>query len=573
MIKLLLPALAAWSGLALLADAAPGVFFSNGAEPASKFGVHEIVLTGNGAAPNPFESVATVTFVPASGGANQKTVCAFYDGGNTWRARLYVSEPGQWTWASHSESDPGLHGKSGAFTARDSALRGMLRPHRSNPRAWMADDGRWFCNISDTAYRLFHAREAPLWQDFVREDTELGITCLRVAALGGWGRTPGAARDDNNTWVWNDPWPGGARPDVTRFDLDKFRNTEERLTWILNWHPDLYLQMILFSFKGYGTEGTGKHWFALPEEARKRTMQYLIARWAAFPNVFWLIVNDMHSDEKFPQNRAFVREVGRFFAANDPWRHLLSTGPNRRAGFAFTSPEDLLWCSYIHIEDAYTLGADEIARHGFDKLPRHVWLGEDYYEQDHGHWTHPRYFYRWLFWSWLLSGGSANYGGRWGPIHPYSQTGRRDLVWRGIDGKTDYTGEALTGLDSVRHIWPYFRDRQIDLARFRPNDARVTDPDGRTGRRRPKLMQRGQEEFLVYHPNAAAEGKAAQLDVSRAARVRIDLTQAQGPFRVEWFRAHDGATQAGPEVPGGAWQDLTAPWTGQDVVLRLLQAH
>jgi hypothetical protein len=435
----------------------------------------------------------------------------------------------------------------------------------------MTDDGRWFCNLSDTAYRLFHAQEATLWQDFVREDVGHGITCLRVAALGGWGGTPGAPRDDNNTWVWNDPWPGGAAPDLTRFDLDKFRNTEERLIWILNRYPDLYLQMILFSFKGYGTEGTGKHWFALPEGVRQRTMQYLIARWAAFPNVFWLIVNDMHSDEKFPNHRAFVREVGNFFAANDPWRHLLSTGPNRRAGFPFTGLDDLRWCSYIFIEDAYTLGADEIAKYGFHQIPRHVWMGEDYYEQDHGRWTNPRYFYRWLFWSWLLSGGSANYGGRWGPIHPYSQTGRPDLVWKGIDGKTDYTGEALVGLNSVRYIAPYFRDRGIDLALFQPNDARVQDLDGRTGRMRPKLMERGHNEFLIYHPNALTAGKTAQVDRTKTARMRIDLSGAPGPFQVEWFRAHDGQTEIGPKIAGGSAQDLTAPWPGEDVVLRLFK--
>ena len=55
----------------------------------------------------------------------------------------------------------------------------------------------------------------------------------------------------------------------------------------------------------------------------------------------------MHCSEKFPLNRAFVREVGMFFADNDPWKHLISTGPNRRAGFPFAGPEDLKWCSYI----------------------------------------------------------------------------------------------------------------------------------------------------------------------------------------------------------------------------------
>src|SRR5262249_261150 len=150
---------------------------------------------------------------------------------------------------------------------------------------------------------------------------------------------------------WNDPWAGGVNPDYTRYDLDKFHTTDTRLAWLLDHHPVVQFQLVLFSFKGYGNEGTGKHWLSFPERVRINTKCHMIARWSAFPNVFWLIVNDMHSDTKFPKNRAFVREVGKFFAANDPWKHLISTGPNRRAGFPFTTAEDLRWCSYIYIED------------------------------------------------------------------------------------------------------------------------------------------------------------------------------------------------------------------------------
>jgi hypothetical protein len=46
-----------------------------------KFGVYEVTLHGDGAVDNPFDTVVTVTFTPASGQANAKTVYTFYDGG------------------------------------------------------------------------------------------------------------------------------------------------------------------------------------------------------------------------------------------------------------------------------------------------------------------------------------------------------------------------------------------------------------------------------------------------------------------------------------------------------------
>jgi len=546
--------------------------FTTGSSQACRFGTHEIVLRGTSGVPNPFDTAVTVQFTPPSGPANAVTVDAFYDGEDIWRARVYVSETGVWHWTSSSVSDSLLNGKSGSFVAVQSELRGMLRKHSRNPRAWMTEDGRWFSNISDTGYRLFHSQDAPLWQRFIKDAADKGINCMRAAALGGWGGTPDARVDDNNTWVWNDPWAGGANPDYARFDLAKFQNTDSRLIWIFNHYPGMYLQFILFSFKGYGTEGTGNHWASLPIEVRTRTMRYFLARWSAFPNLFWLIVNDMHCDERFPKNQAFVREIGHFFAANDPWQHLLSTGPNRRAGFPFTTPEDLKWCSYVHIEDANTVGADAIRQHGLDQVPLHVFMGEDYYEQDRGYYDDPRYFFRWLFWSWLLSGGSANYCGRWGAIHPYSVTGDPRYEWQGIDRKTTHTGKQLAGLDSIPFLASYFEERQLDLGLFEPDDESVTDLDGRTGRLRPKLMRRGLSEFLVYHPNAAADGKAAKVDTGKTARMRVDLTRAPRAFEVEWFRAFDGVAATGGTVQGGGEREFRAPWKGHDVVLRLRQA-
>jgi hypothetical protein len=544
-------------------------FLTGGSGPARKFGTHEIVLTGNGSVSNPFDTAATVTFTPPSGPGNAKTVDAFYDGGNTWRARVYVTETGSWTWRSASPTDLGLDNRTGHFTAQASSFRGLLKLHPDNSRAWITDNGQWFANISDTGYLLFHSIDAPLWKQWVKDSAAKGSTSIRVAALGGWGETPGV--DDNaGTWIWNDPWAGGATPDYERFDLAKFRNTDARMTWIFNHYPNLYLQMILFSLKDYGTDNTGLHWFSLAPSQRIKTMRYMIARWSAFPNLFWLTENDMNCGTDFPNNQAFVREVGNYFAENEPWVHLMSAGPTRFEGFPFTEDVDRPWCTYIYIEDYNGVGATQIERYGFDSVPLQVFMGEDYYEQDHGHYTDPRYYWRWLYWSWTLAGGSGNYCGRWGVIHPYSETSRSDLEWVGFD-HDDYTGEQLVGLDSVRLIAKYFKKRGIDLGHFTPDASLATDVDGRQDHQRPVGTHRGDKEILVYHPNSVGAGQEAVVDESRFAGIHLDLTGYSGTYKVEWMRALDGVTLTGPSVRGGSEVDLTAPWRGYDVVLRLVK--
>jgi hypothetical protein len=544
--------------------------FTTGSQTAKKYGTHEISLKAEIPAGNPFDVVCRVTFVPPSGFANAVTVYAFYDGEKSWRARTYINEVGNWHWTSKSLQNPDLDGKSGMFQATNSNLRGMLRKHSQNSRHWMTEGGKSFLNLADTATLLFRSSETR-WQRFVKDDWELGISTLLVGALGGveWDPEPGWwGRLRWGIVRYSDyPWDG---KDKARYDLDKFRTTDTRLKWMLNNYPDMYVQLILLGLKNWGKDDNGPEWYALPPPVRENTMRYMISRWAAFPQVFWLVVNDMDCDARFPKNQDFARQVGRYFAANDPWKHLLSSGPTRASIFPFTAGEDS-WVSYVHLQDQYQLGADVI--HSYDKLKMHIFLGEDRYEQDR--FTkdpkNPQYYNRWLFWSWILSEGSACYGGRWRFIHPYSETGSipYDTGW-GDEDESRYT-KSLVGLNSVRYLKQYFNDRNIELWHFRPDDSLVSDLAGSTGRRRPKLMRRGSDEFLIYHPNADKEGREAAINSDMVAGVRVNLKGSGGVFEVEWYRPEDGVAQKGNPIQGSDYSALTAPWKGSDVVLRLVK--
>ncbi len=546
-------------GAVLALAAAPSALaqnFTAGTSNARKFGVHEIALTGNGSVSNPFDTPCTVTFTAPSGAA--KTVQAFHDGGSAWRARLYVSETGTWSWRSASSADASLQGRTGSFVAESSTLRGRLLPHAANPKHWMTEDGRWVLNLNDTSYYLTSPKDATGvtittadFQAYVRDAAARGITSFRTTGV--------RADDGSESWqkaIFSDSG-------YSKFRTANFQRTDERLKWILNAYPDVAVQFILFPRNvGYGQDET--FWAALSSAQRTRVMKHMIARYAAFPGIFWLVINDTHYGSSFPHNNAMARDVGNYFAANDPWKHPMATGPRRNLDYPFPGES---WSTYLHLEDEHDLGAAEYAKYVSTAKP--VFLGEDRYEQDHASArdpVHMRYWQRRLFWAWLFSGGSANYGGRWWVLHPYAQTGTRSTTKPG----TSLTfSKQLVGLDSVGPIPGFFSTRGIDLGTFQPDHALVSDLDGRTGAKAPRLMRRGTSEYLVYHPNASSDGQSANVDTTRNARLRINLSAATGAFQSEWFRVHDGVAQAGPGVSGGASRDLTAPWTGHDVVLRL----
>ena len=546
-----------------------------------KFGVHEIVLTGDNPAGNPFDMEATVKFFPPSGESNAKTVQAFYDGNTTWRARVYVSEPGEWRWTSRCTISPALDGKTGTFQANGSALRGRLLPHVKNPRQWMTEDGRWYLNLNDTGYAMLGAfsgnGDAVPEEDFrayVRDAVERGITSFRGWAVNG----PGGHLEDGRGGVSR--WRDAVFDDdaFTQMRLPHFRTADARLRWMLEEYPGIYMQLILFP-RGARWSQDDQMWVKFTPGQKTRVMRYMIARFAAFPQVFWLVTNDAHYGDKHPNNNAFAREVGEYFRRHDPWQHPMSAGHARKIEYAFGGEA---WSTYVHLEENFDLGATQYAKYHQHAKP--VFLGEDRYEQDHPHDRDPkdmRYFQRRLFWAWLLTGGSANYGGRWWVVHPYSQTGGRPTtkpVAPGAEGAKKKAKVAepvvftqpLTGLDSVKVLRDYFSKRTIELSDFEPDHARVKDADGADGMRAPKAMRRGQSEFLIYHPNAAADDRTTRPDDTRIPGVSVDLSRASGTFLVEWYRARDGVAQAGETIVAGRLHTLRSPWRGEDVVIRLL---
>jgi len=172
--------------LTLAASDAWAANFTTGTATATKFGVHEITLTGNGGVAEPYDTNANVTFTAPS--SAQKTIRMFWDGGNTWRARCYVSETGAWTWSSSCATDSGLNNQNGSFSATGSSLRGIIKSHPSNPRILVTDDGKWFQCIGDTGYYMFTPGHN--YQNYVRDDWIYGINFIRSNYMGElrtWG--------------------------------------------------------------------------------------------------------------------------------------------------------------------------------------------------------------------------------------------------------------------------------------------------------------------------------------------------------------------------------------------------
>ncbi len=493
--------------------------FTSGSDTAVLFGVHEITLNGNGGVTDPFATIATVTFTPASGAESAKTVEMFWDGGSTWRARAYVTETGTWTWTTNCASDSGLHAKSGSFRAQNSSLRGKLKPHPSNARALVTENGQWFAPIGDTAYYMLGSSA---YQDYVRDDWNYGVNFLRCAAFGNLRSYSARFTEQSLNGIPK---------------LSSLQSDDTKLRWMLDNYPGMYLQYILFR------ETASGDWNKYSTTAKTQLTQQMAARYGAFPTITWMIMNDSFYPTTNTGDTAVVNIVSAFLATRDVYQNLRCTGARRNTGSPFAGNA---WTTFLHFETLDALAADEAD--GNASLNKFTWCGEDRYETYLPP-TNNRYFFRRLMWAWLLSGGSACYGGDWDTTTPYDDTN-------------------FVGLDSVRYIKGYFESRSIDLGSFAYDDRLATDVQA-PGKDRPQVCNKGTAEYIIYHPNGTETGASVNVNADRTATFDLNLSAASGTFDVEWFRCLDGVTAHGSTVAGGAVRTLTAPWTGQDVVCRL----
>jgi len=464
-----------------------------------------------------------------------------------------------------------------------------------------------------------------------------GINVLRAESLGNWAYTDaeiakiyGCGRtctrlDDCNadlSLFWstaltgssNDLFDGG--PDYTEMqsltlypNLQSFQRADRKLELLLNKFPALYVQLLLVPDAPNGSseipwpaasaaaDGFDTMWTApdgISAGLRQQLWQTMIARWAAFPNVFWSISND--TNDTMTNNRKLAGEVGCYWMGpkttegsycnnlslpfeefgNDPWRanRPMSFGHLRNAQDYFNTIS-VPWHTYI---TNYT-GADTSAQamdgtmalpdmpstmheYGYASQGKPTFNTEDLYEGDAL--QDPNYFFRRLFWAHLLSDSGATYGSynTYAAIKTYS---------------TPAPAPTLVGLNSLQNIQGILHDARINLAQFQPADLLVPKSGSSEWAEfdRGQVARRGTQDILAYIPNTApAAPPVPNLDNRKGAvaattgkMIQVDMTAFTNTvYAVTWYDPTTGLSV----VPPDGVVTVTGNITGAQQALRTL---
>jgi hypothetical protein len=300
-----------WSGAFVVVVMAgwllPGAGAARGADgPVERWGIWELTLQGP-ADGNPFVEVdLSARFTQAD---RTVVVAGFYDGDGRYRVRFMPERPGRWRYET-SSNRPELNGKAGTLTAGEPSARnhGPVRVHNTYHFAYA--DGTPYFPVGTTCYAWTH-QGGRLEEQTLATLRQAPFNKLRMCVFPKW-------------YAYNRAEPplypfAGTPPrtwDFARFNPAFFRHLEERVGQL----RDLGIEADLILFHPYDKG----HWGfdRMDPAADERYLRYVVARLAAYRNVWWSLANEYD----FMKEKTEA-DWDRFFQVvvkNDPYGHLRS---------------------------------------------------------------------------------------------------------------------------------------------------------------------------------------------------------------------------------------------------------
>lgn len=279
-------------------------FFSSSfsQQQVEKWRIYEITLKGD-ASGNPFTDVnLSARF---SQGDFTQVVSGFYDGQGVYKIRFMPPKEGKWTYATQSNQKK-LQGKKGEFVC--------IVPSKANRGPVVVKDTFYFAYADGTPHYSF----GTTCYGWVHQNDSLANLTLKTLANGYFNKMRMCIFPKDYDWNKNEPsmYPFEGKPltdwDYTRFNPAYFQQIEKRIQQL----DSLGIEADLIVFHPYDRWGYQK----MDQQTDERYIRYIIARFAAYKNVWWSMANefDFMASKKMADWDRFIE----LFAKNDPYGRL-----------------------------------------------------------------------------------------------------------------------------------------------------------------------------------------------------------------------------------------------------------
>ncbi|UZR96599.1 DUF5060 domain-containing protein [Chondrinema litorale] len=253
----------------------------------------------------------------------------FYDGDSTYRIRFMPTKSGVWTYELSSELDS-INGVSGGINAISPSVENHGMVKVSNTYHFAYDDGSSYFPFGTTLYAWFYQGEE-IENQTIESLQESSFNKVRMCVMPKF-------YDYCVNFPPEFPYEKNEAGD---YDFDKinpayFQDVENSIEELLE--LGIEADVILFhpyDYWGFSRMGT---------DANKKYLQYVIARFGAYRNVWWSMANEYQLLEDFTEED--WDELGQYVADNDPYEHLNSVHNAKRGFYDFSKS----WVTHVSVQ-------------------------------------------------------------------------------------------------------------------------------------------------------------------------------------------------------------------------------
>ena len=291
----------------------------------SRWQPHDFAFTAKLPEGNPF----LVRFAATVHAPDGKTfrMPGFYDGGDTWKVRVSPPTEGEWSLVTSSNL-PALHGKKAAFTCirnSNSKVHGGLRVDPTHPHHFVFEDGTrhflmgyecdwlWALDMNDP--------NLPTVNAFLDKLTAHGFNYV---ILNSYAHDTGWCKGTTGDYDYGPPplyaWEGSnEQPDHSRFMLAYWQHYDRVIEAMHGRGVTAHMLMKVYNKK--------VKWPPKGSVEEDLFFRWLIARYAAYPNVIWDFSKEAHNEKDLDYKLGRFR----FIRENDPYRRLVTNHDDDKA--------------------------------------------------------------------------------------------------------------------------------------------------------------------------------------------------------------------------------------------------
>ncbi|MEO6789030.1 MAG: DUF4038 domain-containing protein, partial [Chthoniobacteraceae bacterium] len=286
---------------------------------------HDFNFTAKAKTANPF----MVPFSATVKGPDGKSFAlpGFFDGDGTWKIRVSPTAEGKWSLVTKSEVKE-LDGKTAEFTCVKNTnpnVHGVLRVDKAHPHHFIFDDGTRFF-MQGYEYDWLWALDmdkpgVPTVEASLDLIAKHGFNYVIINSYAhdtNWRKGKSAPDDFGPSLLY--PWEGtNEQHDQSLMNVAYWQHYDRVMTALAE--RDIQAHMLI---KVYNK---AVKWPAHGSDEEKLFFRWLVARYAAYPNIIWDFAKEAHNEKDLAYKQGWLK----WLRENDPYHHLTTVHDDDKA--------------------------------------------------------------------------------------------------------------------------------------------------------------------------------------------------------------------------------------------------